>query len=111
MAGKLLTADPAIVPGKHEYLVLVTSTTALVFNDYRMFGKVTCESLPEKGRPGSIRLPAWWRTLPPQPHEEASNRTRFRELLHRGPRRPLKALILDQDKFPGIGNWMAEEIL
>ncbi|HKJ91067.1 MAG TPA: hypothetical protein VJ960_08050, partial [Oceanipulchritudo sp.] len=33
------------------------------------------------------------------------------EILRRHPRKPLKGLLLDQDAFPGIGNWMADEIL
>ena len=103
MAGRLQTAAPEIVPDKHEHLVLAMDSVALVFSDYRMFGKV----LFEKG----IDPPSWWRDLPPQPQEDAFDKDRLHALLDRHARRPLKALLLDQQGFPGIGNWMADEIL
>jgi formamidopyrimidine-DNA glycosylase len=31
--------------------------------------------------------------------------------LHRARRSPTKALLLDQSIFPGVGNWMADEIM
>jgi formamidopyrimidine-DNA glycosylase len=31
--------------------------------------------------------------------------------LHRRRRSPLKAVLLQQERFPGVGNWMADEIL
>ncbi|MGC9452312.1 MAG: Fpg/Nei family DNA glycosylase [Oceanipulchritudo sp.] len=103
MAGRLLPARPEIVPGKHEHLVLVMKGVALVFSDYRMFGKV----LLHKG----AALPPWWGDLPPRPQDPEFDRARLREILARFRRRPLKALLLDQQCFPGIGNWMADEIL
>jgi formamidopyrimidine-DNA glycosylase len=33
-----------------------------------------------------------------------------RKLIKRHPKKPLKALLLDQNACPGIGNWMADEI-
>ena len=35
----------------------------------------------------------------------------LRAILQRRARAPLKALLLMQEFFPGIGNWMADEIL
>jgi formamidopyrimidine-DNA glycosylase len=35
----------------------------------------------------------------------------MRAFLRRRARSPLKAVLLDQDRFPGIGNWMADEVL
>lgn len=103
MAGKLLTGTPEMVPDKHEHLVLVMETLSLVFSDYRMFGKVTLHAGNE--------APPWWLDLPPQPQEAAFDWTYFRSLLPEKSRRPLKAILLDQALFPGIGNWMADEIL
>lgn len=103
MAGRLLATHPEMVPDRHDHLVLYTDDAALVFSDYRMFGKIRFH----KGR----TPPEWWSNLPPQPQDPAFDRGRFRILLRRFPRRPLKARLLDQDAFPGIGNWMADEIL
>lgn len=103
MSGHLQVAAPEIVPARHEHLVLVMESVALVLEDPRMFGKV----LFHKG-PG---LPAWWEDLPPQPQDAAFDRPHLRHILQRHGRKPLKALLLDQQAFPGIGNWMADEIL
>jgi formamidopyrimidine-DNA glycosylase len=117
MAGKLLTAAPEMVPGRHDHLVLHMDSVALVFSDYRMFGKVLMEGqvIPEsKGQvisAGGQVVPAWWRDLPPQPQEPAFDKACLRDILKRRGRKPLKALLLDQDAFPGVGNWMADEIL
>lgn len=113
MAGKLLTATPEMVPARHDHLVLYMDSIALVFNDYRMFGKVRFEgqvTVGEQNSEGQV-IPEWWRGLPPQPQDPAFDKARFRGILKRRGRKPLKALLLDQDAFPGIGNWMADEIL
>ena len=119
MAGKLLTALPEIAPDRHEHLVIIMETCALVFSDYRMFGKVLLHkgqvSNRNKGQVNSEEVandaPPWWRELPPQPQETAFDKTRFREILGRHPRKPVKGLLLEQSAFPGVGNWMADEIL
>jgi formamidopyrimidine-DNA glycosylase len=103
MSGSLMTAATEIVPARHEHLVLVMESVALVFNDPRMFGKVLFHK--------EENPPPWWDQLPPQPQEPAFDAGRLRSILQRHPRRPLKALLLDQQGFPGIGNWMADEIL
>ena len=103
MSGRLLSTAPEFVPDKHDHLVLLMSRSALVFSDYRMFGKVRLT----KGE----TPPEWWTGLPPQPQDPAFDLPHFRHILKRSPNRPLKALLLDQKYFPGIGNWMADEIL
>jgi len=108
MAGHLGTAAPEMVPAKHDHLVLRMGDTVLVFSDYRMFGKVRFHK-GDKAH-GDPR-PDWWRALPPEPHSEAFDRRHLNGILKRRGRAPLKALLLDQDAFPGIGNWMADEIL
>ncbi|MDQ8203922.1 DNA-formamidopyrimidine glycosylase family protein [Pelagicoccus sp. SDUM812003] len=89
---------------KHDHLVLRGERTLLVFQDSRQFGKVAFHRTEGD-------LPAWWRELPPQPHDEQFTPERFEEILSRSPRSVLKAFLLKQEYFPGVGNWMADEIL
>lgn len=103
MAGKLLSGPPEWVPDTHDHLILYTNRHALVFNDYRQFGKVLLGS--QRGHPPQ------WPSLPPQPHDPLFDFRHFSALLHSAPRRSLKGRLLDQGAFPGIGNWMADEIL
>ena len=103
MSGSLQVAAAECLPGPHDHLVLYTRRRALVFNDPRMFGAVR---FAEGGE-----LPPWWRDLPPQPQDPAFDRKRLQALVENHPRQPLKAFLLDQQGFPGIGNWMADEIL
>ncbi len=103
MAGKLQCAEPVLVPTRHDHFVLYTDRLALVFNDYRKFGTVSLHESPD--------LPAFWRSLPPMPHEPAFTRSHMATALRRHPRPPIKATLLRQEIFPGIGNWMADEIL
>lgn len=110
MSGRLYTGAPEMVPGKHEHLVLVMDSVALVYSDYRKFGKVLAARGTARDATGR-KVPPWWEGLPPQPQEGAFDKARFREILRQHPGRRLKALLLDQDAFPGIGNWMADEIL
>src|SRR6185503_11945657 len=55
--------------------------------------------------------PVWWRDLPPPLTSTAFKVPRLRDYLRRHARAPLKAVLLAQDGFPGVGNWMADEIL
>jgi formamidopyrimidine-DNA glycosylase len=48
--------------------------------------------------------------LPPQPLDPRFTKKRVKEFVRRFPKTPLKTLLLDQRGFPGIGNWMADEI-
>ncbi|MCC5808072.1 MAG: Fpg/Nei family DNA glycosylase [Opitutales bacterium] len=103
MAGKLERGDPAMVPAKHDHLVLFTAKHALAFNDYRMFGSTTLVE--------SAKLPDFWRNLPPMPHEPGFTRDHVGTFLRRRAKAPVKAVLLIQERFPGIGNWMADEVL
>lgn len=102
MAGKLSTEGNGHSPGPHEHLLIRTGRRSLVFSDYRMFGRVRHHSGTE---------PDWWRGLPPQPHEAAFTRERMEAFLDRRSRAPVKAVLLMQEAFPGLGNWMVDEIL
>ena len=102
MSGKLSTAPLDHPEHKHDHLILRTAGqkgAALVFNDYRMFGRVMLHDCADP-----------WADLPPQPQDSKFSLTRVRKLIERHPKKPLKALLLDQAACPGIGNWMADEI-
>lgn len=103
MAGKLYAGPPEWAPGKHDHLILFSDQHALVFSDYRQFGKVQI---------GQQKMgPPQWNDAPPPPHLSAFDFTHFSKILRASPRRCLKGLLLDQGAFPGVGNWMADEIL
>ncbi len=103
MTGALSANPEPYEPCKHDHLVRHTKSLALVFTDPRQFGalKVCEEKTP----------PAWWKILPPQPMDDTFAPERVAEILQRHARQPLKTLLLDQRYFPGIGNWMADEIM
>lgn len=103
MTGELsIKAEPYAL-AKHDHLVLHSKSQALVFNDPRQFGRISYA--------GSNAPPAWWRDLPPQPMDEGFTQELVTCILQRHSRQPLKALLLDQRYFPGIGNWMADEVM
>jgi len=103
MTGRLMVGFPEMVPAKHEHLVLFQAKRALVFSDYRMFGKV------ELGVGKAV--PEWWAKLPPAILSEGFTREKVGAFCARRKRSPIKAILLMQEVFPGIGNWMADEIL
>jgi formamidopyrimidine-DNA glycosylase len=103
MTGELRAEPEPYAPVKHDHLVLHAGRVALVFHDPRQFGVV---KFFEGKSP-----PDFWRALPPQPMDDAFTPERVAEILQRHARQPLKALLLDQRYFPGIGNWMADEVL
>jgi formamidopyrimidine-DNA glycosylase len=91
------------MPEKHDHLVLRQAGRSLVFSDPRQFGRV----LFHCGKTG----PAWWRNRPAQILSRQFTRARVEQFLSRHGRAPIKAVLLLQSGFPGIGNWMADEIL
>jgi formamidopyrimidine-DNA glycosylase len=76
--------------------------TRLVFHDVRRFGRVRLQKDPEAEPPMSLLGFDPLLGLPP-PVELA-------RLLARR-RAPLKAVLLDQSLFAGVGNWIADEVL
>ncbi len=103
MTGKLSAGRPNHLPSKHDHLVLYTETHALVFQDPRLFGRIRFHS--------SSRPPDWWSSLPTPILNRKFSVPRLSEILKKRGRTPLKPLLLLQEFFPGIGNWMADEIL
>lgn len=103
MTGELLSAGPQHVPEKHDHLVLRQRASSLIFRDPRMFGSLRFD-------PNGAD-PAWWTALPPEILSADFTGPRLVQHARRRAGTPLKAFLLDQDIFPGVGNWMADEIL
>jgi formamidopyrimidine-DNA glycosylase len=103
MSGELSVAEPTHPPGKHDHLVLVMEKHALVFNDPRMFGSVDFHVGKEP--------PEWWTRIAPPILSKQFTIPVVAAFLKRRARAPIKAVLLMQERFPGVGNWMADEIL
>jgi len=103
MTGKLTVEPAGFVPGKHDHFVLFQRERALVFTDPRMFGRVRLAAGAE--------MPEWWAKLPPEVLSEEFTLERVAAFFARRKKSAVKALLLDQTMFPGVGNWMADEIL
>ena len=88
---------------KHDALVLHQESQSLIFRDPRQFGRV----LYHQGKDA----PSWWNDLPPKVTSDTFTLELVRAVLNRRARSPVKAVLLMQDFFPGIGNWMVDEIL
>jgi formamidopyrimidine-DNA glycosylase len=103
MTGKLRIETAAAVALKHDHLVLRQSRHSLVLSDPRQFGRV----LFHRGK----TQPPWWLDRPAQILSRQFTRATLQQFLSRHGRAPVKAVLLMQSGFPGIGNWMADEIL
>lgn len=102
MSGELRVEPADYAPQRHDHLVLVTARRALVFADPRMFGRVQFH----RGA-----APAWWTRIAPPILSPAFTTAAVAAFLRRRARAPIKAVLLMQERFPGVGNWMADEIL
>ncbi|MGH8021083.1 MAG: DNA-formamidopyrimidine glycosylase family protein, partial [Opitutaceae bacterium] len=103
MTGELRVEAAGWCGGRHDHLVLHQAQRTLVFFDPRMFGAIDFE-------PGE-EPPLWWRERPPEILEAGFTRKKVAQFLARRGRAPIKAVVLMQEQFPGIGNWMADEVL
>ncbi len=103
MTGKLLVGPADHQPEKHDHLVLFQANQALIFRDPRKFGRIRFDQGSEP--------PVWWRELPSEILSPQFTKDRVASFLARHPKSVIKALLLDQSAFPGIGNWMADELL
>lgn len=103
MSGELRVEPSDYAPAKHDHLILVQRQRQLVFNDPRMFGGV----LFSTGR----TAPDWWTRIAPAILSDQFTGKAVADFLRRRARAPIKAVLLMQERFPGIGNWMADEIL
>ncbi len=103
MSGELRCEPPGYLPGKHDHLVLTLARRRLVFCDPRMFGRIRMASGP--------RPPAWWVKQPPAILSPGFTDEMVGKFFRRRSRAPVKSALLMQERFPGLGNWMADEIL
>lgn len=103
MSGELRVEVPGYAPTRHDHFILVQKERQLVFNDPRMFGGVLFSTGPKP--------PAWWMRIAPAILSEKFTVGAVAHFLQRRQRAPIKAVLLMQERFPGIGNWMADEIL
>lgn len=103
MTGSLLIRDLCGDLGKHDHLALRTSQGWLVYKDPRQFGKIEMFISPD--------VPEVWKDLPHEIGSRYFNYKYFEAILKRRRGTPLKSLLLLQEHFPGIGNWMADEVL
>jgi formamidopyrimidine-DNA glycosylase len=103
MTGKLSVQPAGFRPEKHDHLVFHQQKRALVFRDARLFGRVRFHH--------GKAPPDWWRAGGPDIGSAQFDRKFFDAFLARHGRAPVKAVLLLQKGFAGIGNWMADEIL
>ncbi len=110
MTGELRVRPPGLPAAKGDHLVLDQPGAgpgelgrSLVFSDPRMFGRVRFHR--------GADVPDWWSEIAPAVTSPAFTVKAVSEFLRRRARAPLKAVLLMQERFPGIGNWMADEIL
>lgn len=103
MTGELTVQPAGFTPRKHDHLVLRQRSRSLVFSDHRMFGRIQFSIGPQ--------APEWWTSIAPAILSGEFTIDVVTAFLRRRARSPIKAVLLMQERFPGIGNWMADEIL
>jgi formamidopyrimidine-DNA glycosylase len=103
MTGELRVEPASYVRNRHDHLVLATARHRLVFSDPRRFGRIDLHVGPD--------APSWWTKIAPAVLSKAFTVEAVSEFLSRHGRAPIKAVLLLQERFPGIGNWMADEVL
>lgn len=104
MTGRTLYCQDPQAEYKYAYLTLyLEKGERLIFQDPRLFGKVLFSS----GRDH----PSWWSEMPDELTSDQFTLEQMNAFLMRRSRSPIKTVLLMQEGFPGIGNWMADEIL
>ena len=103
MTGKLRFSPSDPLPDRHAHLLLEAQSGWLVFSDPRQFGRISFDL--------SDHPPDWWTRLPPEILSQAFTLGRLKAAVNRHRNTTLKSLLLMQQHFPGVGNWMADEIL
>lgn len=103
MTGKLRAEPANFKPARHDHLVLRQKDRSLIFSDPRLFGRLQFHQ--------GASIPDWWQRIPFDLTDRSFTQDRMDAFLERHRKLPIKATLLLQDGFPGIGNWMADEIL
>jgi formamidopyrimidine-DNA glycosylase len=103
MTGNIRAETAKYRAAKHDHLVLFQRERVLVFTDSRQFGRVRFYHGSDE--------PDWWKSGAPEIISREFDRKFVDQFLDRHRKAPIKAALLMQNGFPGIGNWMADEIL
>src|ERR1051325_11572065 len=103
MTGKIHVQSTNYRPAKRDHLILFQKERALVFSDYRQFGRVRFHHGTDE--------PDWWKSGAPKIESRGVDQEFTDLFLDRHRKAPIKAAFLMQNGFPGIGNWLADEIL
>ncbi len=103
MTGRIRVGAADLRPDKHDHLVLYQRERALVFTDSRQFGRVRFDHGSDE--------PDWWKSDIPEIISREFDQKFVDQFLDRHGKAPIKAVLLMQNGFSGIGNWMADEIL
>lgn len=103
MTGTLRAETADYRAAKHDHLVIRQRKRALVFRDSRQFGRVRFHR--------GADAPDWWNDKIPEIVSAKFNRRWIDNFLDRHGKAPIKAVLLMQHGFSGVGNWMADEIL
>jgi len=104
MSGELTVAPSDYTPAKHDHLVLFTKK-------HDLGSSPTRACLVGWRFHGGAEPPVWWSRIAPALLSKAFTVAAVAAFLKRRARAPIKAVLLMQERFPGIGNWMADEIL
>ena len=103
MTGSLHLESTTYQSHKHDALILFQLKQALVFRDPRQFGRLRLHL--------GKKPPHWWSGLPISMLDPQFKSSVLSTALSRHGKRPVKAILLDQRYFQGMGNWMADEVL
>ena len=103
MTGNLHIENSSYKHCKQDALILLQSKQTLIFRDPRQFGRLRLHIGKE--------APGWWSELPLSMLDSEFQSEILDNAMKRHSKRPVKALLLDQRYFQGMGNWMADEVL
>ena len=103
MTGSLSIQEANYESKKHDVLIIRQTKQVLVFTDPRQFGRIRIHQGSQE--------PPWWSELPIGMLDDSFQVDFLINTILRHPRKPIKALLLDQRYFLGMGNWMADEVL
>lgn len=103
MTGELSAQPADHLPRKSDHLILRLLDRSLILADSRMFGRVRFTT--------GQATPDWWSGIAPAITSPAFTVGALTAFLSRRARTAIKPVLLMQERFPGIGNWMADEIL
>ena len=84
---------------------------AALLGDFHVGADLSCQDAGKLGDFHGMGEPPWWSSIAPALTSDAFTRELLHDALQRHRRLPIKGALLLQKHFPGVGNWMADEIL